>query len=103
MLLAPRRVIARRPLWVSVTRNPVVEACEQGRRLEQHAPRQRLVERSPKETAAEREIGALPGQRIDQYGDVGGAVLPIGIECHDDVSPLAKREFDAGLKSGALP
>ncbi len=24
MLLAPRRVIARRPLWVSVTRNPVV-------------------------------------------------------------------------------
>ena len=33
------------------------EACEQGRRLDQHAPRQRLVERSPKETAAEREIG----------------------------------------------
>jgi hypothetical protein len=29
----------------------------------------------------------LPGQRIDQYGDVGGAVLPIGIERHDDVSP----------------
>jgi hypothetical protein len=91
MLLAPRRVIARRPLC---------KACEQGRRLEQHAPRQRLVERSPKETAAEREIGILPGQRIDQYGDVGGAVLPIGIECHDNVSPLAKREFDAGLKCG---
>ena len=79
------------------------EACEQGRRLDQHAPRQRLVEGSPKETAAEREIGALPGQRIDQYGDVGGAVLPIGIERHDDVSPLTKRELDAGLKCGALP
>src|SRR6267378_133841 len=26
------------------------------------------------------EIGALPGQRIDQYGDVGGVVLPVGIE-----------------------
>ncbi len=55
------------------------------------------------ESAAEREVGALPSQRIDQYGDVGGAVLPIGIERHDDVSPLAKREFDGGLKSGALP
>ena len=88
---------------MSVTLQPGRQPGEQRRQPEQDAPRQRLVDRTAQEPAAEREVGAVRVQRGDQPRDIRGPVLAVGIERHDDVGAVPQRQGDAGLQRGALP
>ena len=58
------------------------------------APRKRLPSAKSAPVALE---------RLEQAGDVGGAMLPVGVEGDDAVGALAQRVLDAGLQGGALP
>ena len=108
MRLAPRRVMARSPLWVSVTRSPVVRRVNQvaawsSKRRDGDAELLLFLQGDAEVATAKHEIGALRVQRIDQPGDVGDAMLPVAVEGDDEIGALAQRILDAGLQAGALP
>ena len=102
MRLAPSRVMARKPLWVSVRRRPVIP------RVSQTAARNRSRRRSgmPREPRRNRlpsAYGVVVDQGVDQPRDIGGTVLSVGIESHNIIGTLLQREVDACLERGALP
>jgi hypothetical protein len=104
MAAAPlRRVMARSPLWVSVTCKPVVRRVNRVAAWSNRRRSRRKIGSLSQKPAAQREIGALLDERVGEAGNIRHPVLPVGIEGDDEVGCLRDGIFNPGLQRGALP
>ena len=102
MWLAPRRVIARRPLWVSVICRPVVRRVNSGRGLQQQPARCRSCRRRRRGSGCRaRNRHCCAVERVEQRGDIGGAMLAVGVEGHDEVGALRRARIRCRSASAA--
>ena len=99
---APRRVMARSPLWASVSLRPVVRRVNAMAAFSNSRRANGISEELSKEPAAKGEIGVPTLQRLHEARDVSCAVLSVGVEGDDDLRSLAERKVDPSLKCGAL-
>ena len=78
------------------------DAREPRRRLEKAPPHRRQIDGAAEKTTPERIIYTVPRQRIDQAGDVGRAMLSVGVKGDDNVGALVQSKFNSGLQRRTL-